>query len=250
TENHLIRRVDFNNHTVSTLAGTGQQVRMFNIPGIGQEVALNSPWDLLVMGELVFIAMAGPHQIWIMDMNSLRLEPFAGTGQEARLDGPRTEAAFAQPSGLTSNGKFLYVADSEISCVRSINLETGEVHTVVGGNLFQFGDEDGKGDFVRLQHPLDVACREGIVYLADTYNHKIKRVWPETRECKSWLGTGKPGFHDGTSPEFYEPSGLAFADDRLYIADTNNHKIRVVDLKTDDVSTLDIKGLGGDEHPV
>ncbi|MFQ5825373.1 MAG: thioredoxin-like domain-containing protein [bacterium] len=242
-ENHLIRKVDFKNHTVTTIAGTGEQAKIFNIPGVGREVALNSPWDLFVMGGLVFIAMAGSHQIWVMDMNTLRLEPFAGTGQEARIDGPRMEAAFAQPSGLTGDGKFLYVADSEISCVRSINLETGEVQTVVGGNLFQFGDEDGQGDFVRLQHPLGLAYRDGIMYLADTYNHKIKRIWPQTQECKSWLGTRKPGGKDSTSPQFYEPSGLAFTANRLYIADTNNHKIRIVDLKSAAVLTLKIKGV-------
>ncbi|MFQ6116299.1 MAG: hypothetical protein ACE5NG_19755, partial [bacterium] len=243
TENHLIRKIDFKKRTVFTLAGTGEQARMFNIPGVGREVALNSPWDLCVVGGLVFIAMAGSHQIWVMDMNRLRLEPFGGTGQEARVDGSRKEAVFAQPSGITGDGKFLYVADSEISCVRSINLETAEVRTVVGGNLFQFGDEDGKGDFVRLQHPLGVAFREGVVYLVDTYNHKIKRISPDTRDCKRWLGTRGPGVKDGTSPEFYEPSGLAFTGDRLYIADTNNHKIRVVDLNTEEVSTLEIKGL-------
>jgi hypothetical protein len=57
------------------------------------------------------------------------------------------------------------------------------------------------------------------------------------------FGTGKPGQADGSSPSFYEPGGLTVAKGKLYVADTNNHAIRVVDLKTKQVSTLRMNGL-------
>ena len=79
--------------------------------------------------------------------------------------------------------------------------------------------------------------------IADTYNHKIKQLDPAARSVKTLFGTGKPGQTDGTSPSFYEPGGLSVANNKLYVADTNNHAVRVVDLKTKETSTLRIKGL-------
>jgi hypothetical protein len=60
---------------------------------------------------------------------------------------------------------------------------------------------------------------------------------------KTFLGTGKRGQSDGAIPSFYEPGGLSVANGKLYIADTNNHAVRVVDVKTKRTSTLNIKGL-------
>ena len=88
-------------------------------------------------------------------------------------------ASFAQPSGLTSDGQRLFVADSEGSTVRAVPFDrAGKAETLVGltGTLFDFGDVDGKGVEVRLQHPLDVAWAGGMLYVADTYNNKIKVI--------------------------------------------------------------------------
>ncbi|HEY6046422.1 MAG TPA: hypothetical protein VIU65_07450, partial [Pyrinomonadaceae bacterium] len=73
--------------------------------------------------------------------------------------------------------------------------------------------------------------------------HKIKVLDPALRTVKSFAGTGKPGQTDGAQPSFYEPGGLAVAGEQLYVADTNNHAIRVVDLKTKETRTLAIKDL-------
>jgi hypothetical protein len=168
---------------------------------------------------------------------------FAGSGREARLDGTLLQAGFAQPSGIATNGKALYVADSEANIIREIDLAAGSVKTLVGGDLFEFGDVDGKGDDVRLQHPLGLIALGNKLLIADTYNHKIKQLDPETLEVKSLFGTGKPGQSDGSTASFYEPGGLSIANGKLYVADTNNHAIRVVDLKTKSAVTLKINGL-------
>ena len=242
TENHAIRRVDLKGRTVTTIAGTGRQASRDNVAGPGLKTSLNSPWDLLVEKGSLYIAMAGSHQIWRMDLAGGDVAPYAGSGQEARLDGPLTAAALAQPSGITTDGKRLYFADSEDSSIRAADLQAkGEVKTIVGGDLFEFGDRDGKGLAVRLQHPLGVAWHDGLLYVADTYNNRIKVVNPEDQTCKILLGLHTPGLADGDEPAFYEPGGLSFAGGRLYIADTNNHVIRVADLATRRVQTLRLK---------
>ncbi|MDQ3041043.1 MAG: redoxin domain-containing protein [Acidobacteriota bacterium] len=243
TENHLLRRVDLKAKKVETIGGTGKLEDFDGSGGIGMKAALRSPWDLSLVGRKLYIAMAGSHQIWRMDLEKNLLDPYAGTRAEARLDGNIKEAAFSQPSGIVSDGKKLWVADSEANIIREIDFQTEEVETLVGGDLFQFGDKDGEGDDVLLQHPLGVALYGGKVLIADTYNHKIKILDTEKRIVETFLGTGKSGQTDGARATFYEPAGLSIADGKLFVADTNNHAIRVVDLKTKSVSTLKIEGL-------
>lgn len=243
TENHLIRRIDLKSRNVETIAGTGQQSREYFKTGPARSVALSSPWDLQLVGNVLYIAMAGPHQIWMLDLDKNEVSTLAGSGREARLDGPLLESGFAQPSGIASDGKKLYVADSESNIIREIDLAVRSVKTLVGGDLFEFGDVDGTGDNVRLQHPLGLVAFGDKLLIADTYNHKIKELDPKHDKVTTLLGTGKPGQTDGPTPSFYEPGGLTLANGNLYIADTNNHAIRVVDLKTKRASTLRINGL-------
>jgi thiol-disulfide isomerase/thioredoxin len=243
TENHLIRLVNLKTKAVQTAAGTGQQSREYFLKGPARTISLSSPWDLQLLGRQLFITMAGMHQIWKLDLDKNEVSTFAGSGREARLDGPLTEAGFAQPSGITTDDKRLYIADSEANIIRAIDPVAGTVETLAGGDLFEFGDEDGQGDDVRLQHPLGVFAYGDKVLIADTYNHKIKELDPKTRTVRSLLGTGKPGQTDGSTAAFYEPGGLSMANGKLYVADTNNQAIRVVDLKTNQTSTLNIKDL-------
>jgi thiol-disulfide isomerase/thioredoxin len=244
TENHLIRQVDLKSKTVKTIAGTGQQSHEYGESGQAVRIALNSPWDLQLVGQTLYIAMAGPHQIWKLDLDKQMVSTFAGSGREARVDGPPDKAGFAQPSALATDENTLYVSDAEANIIRAIDLgPDGKVRTLAGGDLFDFGDEDGSGNDVRLQHPLGLARWNDKLLIADTYNHKIKLLDPAVRSVKSFAGTGKPGQSDGANPSFYEPGGLAVAGDKLYVADTNNHAIRVVDLKTKETKTLPIKGL-------
>lgn len=248
TGNHAIRRVDLVAERVTTLAGTGQQARAYppqggKAPGID----LNSPWDLALDGQQLYIAMAGTHQIWGMDLPSSFIGPLAGNAREGTLDGPLALAELAQPSGLALDGAgLLYVADAEASTIRRVETRnrSGQVSTLAGGGtgLFDWGDNDGIGRTARFQHPLGVAADAGTLYVADTYNSKIKRIDAATGQTTTLLGSDH-GWADGTAPRFYEPGGLDVANGTLYIADTNNHAIRVVDLATLQTSTLVLKGI-------
>lgn len=266
TENHEIRRVDLAGRKVTTVAGTGQQARQPAVPGRRtnpRRTALSSPWDLFLHGDDLFIAMAGCHQIWKMRLDGASIGPYAGNGQEDVVDGPLLPkqayqpgfASFAQPSGLAGDGRWLYVADSEGSSIRAVPWDPRvEVRTVAGtsqlpvARLFTFGDVDGPAAKARFQHPLGVTFHAGRIYVADTYNHKIRVVDPSDGTTRTLAGTGQAG-HADRPAAFFEPSGLAVAAGKLFVADTNNHRIRAIDLKTLQVSTLAITGLKPPQPP-
>lgn len=248
TENHALRKIDFVNHKVETIAGNGEQSHeIFHGSGKGLETQLNSPWDLERVGNRLFIAMAGSHQIWEMQLDTGMIGVYAGNGRESCVDGNLAESAFSQPSGLATDRSELFVADSEISSIRAIGIdEDPKVRTVCGsGELFGFGDKDGRADEVRLQHCLGVEYAQNYLWVADTYNHKIKRIDHRGGMSRTTIGDGTAGHLDGKGikTRFFEPSGLSAIGSHLFIADTNNHVIRRVELDTLTVTTLDFGGL-------
>jgi len=246
-KNNCLRQLDLKTQMVKTVPGT---TRSFALPKQTKTMQC-TPWDVWLDGSRLFVAMSGAHQIWTLDLKTHAFAPFAGDQSEEIKDGPRMAAKFAQPSGLTSDGRNLYVADAEVSAVRRVPLNgTGPVETLVGRGLFVFGDRDGPGQVVDeqarkttealLQHVVGVAYHDGLVYLADTYNSKIKTIDIESGIVSTFLGG--PG-KAGEDRVLNEPTGLAVGDDKLYIADTNAHRIRVVDLKTKEVKTLELKDV-------
>ena len=247
--NHAIRAVDLDSQIVTTIAGTGIQGRGFvpfdTVITDPTSVDLRSPWDVEVGDDTLYIAMAGTHQLWSLSLDDNTLTPSVGNGREAALNSSLANSELAQPSGLFYTGGLLYFADSESSTVRVADFNTNEVRLVSGtadNNLFDFGDIEGPPGVSRLQHALGVTGDDnGLIYIADTYNSRIKTFDPATGETRVLLGLGgEGGFRDGglDLAEFDEPGGLDYADGKLYVADTNNHTIRVIDLETQAVSTV------------
>ncbi|WP_337177144.1 thioredoxin-like domain-containing protein [Paludisphaera sp.] len=257
TENHAIRAVDLKARTVSTVVGNGKQSKRDPrepFVGPGKTSEISSPWDVIQLpgSNRFYIAMAGTHQIYAFDPDSGTVRRFAGSGYENIRDGSPEAAQFAQPSGLATDGESLYIADSEVSGVRvitGIQTVAPRVGRVVGKGLFDFGDRDGTGpEEVRLQHCLGLAFADGKLYIADTYNNKVKVCDPKEASVATFLGDVKSGDSDAP-PRFHEPGGLSVAAGKLYVADTNNHKIKVVDLATKAVKTLEIPGLAPPAQP-
>ena len=260
TENHQLRMVDLAQKRVTTIAGTGEQRRQFVVrsPGRATKIQLASPWALWLRENELYVAMAGSHQIWKMLLDRKRIYPFAGSGTEDIIDGPmlarrpfqKGVSAFAQPSGLASDGTRLFVADSEGSSIRVVPLRpNAPVTTLLGTSrlpsrrLFTFGDRDGPLPQALLQHPLGVAFSGDHLYVADTYNNKIKAVHVNRRTITTISGDGRPGDTDGPA-RFNEPAGLSIAGDTLFVADTNNHVVRAIELgRQHAVRTIEIKGL-------
>jgi hypothetical protein len=183
------------------------------------ELPLRSPWDVAVAGDFLLVAMAGTHQVWALDRAEETIRVIAGSGREAIDDGLFATATFAQPSGLALAGPRLYVADSETSAVRRLDLLRGEVTTLVGTGLFDFGDADGPRGQALLQHPQAVAHGPAGLLVADTYNGKIRSVDEETGEVRTvFAGDGETALR--------EPSGLCqLPDGRVVVADTNHHRL-------------------------
>ncbi|XP_055855669.1 NHL repeat-containing protein 2 [Episyrphus balteatus] len=269
TENHAIRKICFRERLVSTIAGTGEQGND-KIGGLaGQKQKLSSPWDVVSFKtrdmdmsfhvdeksvhekNVILIAMAGTHQIWGIFLDGIiwwkfkKYEPLTcaaliGNGsEENRNNSYPQNAAFAQPSGMSLMKDVLFIADSESSSIRKASMIDGKVTAVVGGdrnplNLFAFGDNDGKQYSAKLQHPLAVAYNniDGYLYVADTYNHKIKRVDVTTNVIETCPIREKD--NNKELFQFNEPGGLCVGSSGklLYIADTNNHTIQIVDLET------------------
>jgi hypothetical protein len=213
--NHAVRELSLATGAARTIAGTGHQLRTQRDLSAG---ALSSPWDLCIAGERLHVAMAGIHRLWTIHLDTGTAAPSTGTGAEELHDGPHAQAALAQPMGICLLGDVLAFADSESSAVRVADLDpAGGVRTIVGTGLFDFGDVDGVGDDTRLQHPQGIAAAEdGRLLVCDSYNDSLRWVDPASRRVTTWVR----GLH--------EPEGLALDARFVYVADTNAHRIAVV----------------------
>ena len=178
--NHALRGVVLATGAVTTVAGTGEQW-MQGDPSHGDARAtrLSTPWDVTWHEGRVVVAMAGEHRLWAFDPIASMVEVFAGTTNEGLVDGPRDQAWFAQPSAVVSDGRVLWVVDSETSAIRRI--EGDAVSSPIGHGLFDFGHVDGPASEALLQHPLGAAVLpDGSLVIADSYNGAVRRYDPST----------------------------------------------------------------------
>lgn len=231
TRNHLIRRIDRATGLTTTLAGQGWRGGTLGAPTGGLETALASPWDMEVAGNQLYFANAGSHQLGVVDLDAGMVRLLAGCGAENLSDGMAEDCLLAQPSGLAlcPSSNSLYFADSETSALRRLCLESGQVETLVGTGLFNFGLKNGTMAEALLQHPLGVSVAGGRVFVADSYNQAIRIIDPGS-------GLVSDLNHLTSSLNLSEPAGIATAgDDRLLLSDTNNHRILEVNLRANTV---------------
>ena len=220
--NHVLRGVRLADGTVSTVAGTGAQLRTRLAPGPptpARATPLSTPWDVAWWDGSVVVAMAGCHQLWTFDPVADTVAVLVGTADEGLRDGGPGEAFFAQPSGLAPSGDVLWVADAESSALRTVDRPAGaaRVTTAVGQGLFDFGLHDGPafGDPpALLQHPLGVAVLpDGSVAVADTYNGAVRRYDPATRSVSTLA--------DGLA----EPSDVLVDGPDLVVVESAAHRL-------------------------
>jgi len=225
--NHTIRAVNLATGEIETIAGTGRQLRSRDDQRDG---AMSSPWDVTLVNRTLFIAMAGIHQLWSLDVDTRATSVNAGTVREDIEDGPHARAALAQPMGITSSAEKLYFVDAETSAVRWSDIDpAGRVGTIVGTGLFDFGDRDGAADKVLMQHAQGIARHpDGRLLVADSYNDSLKWVDPATRSSTTWVR------------DLHEPGGVACGVDAAYVADTNAHRVLRVDYKGGEVREVEL----------
>ena len=227
TGNHAVRAIALGSGATRTIAGTGAQLRTARDRAAG---ALSSPWDLALSGDTLHVAMAGIHQLWTIDLRHGVASRRTGSGAEELYDGSHTESALAQTMGVAIDGDTLLAADAESSAVREVDLaETGGVRTIVGTGLFDFGNVDGVGDAVRLQHPQGIAVApDGRVLVCDSYNDALRWLDRAERRVTTWVR----GLH--------EPGGVAIGARGAYVADTNAHRLVVADWSTAELHPVEI----------
>ena len=201
--------------------GTGRLADYSMSAGFGPDLDVRSPWGIAAHQDSLVIGMAGGHQLWRLDTGTLRARPWAGTGGEELTDGTLQRALLAQPTGVAALGSRVAFADCESSAIRLAD-EAAGVRTVVGKGLFVFGDKDGTGDEVQLQHAEDVAVHDGVLAVPDTYNDRLKRINPATRASRPWNGEA------GEAGALKEPAGASSDGATLVIADTGNHRVVLV----------------------
>jgi thiol-disulfide isomerase/thioredoxin len=220
TGNHMLRYADFEKGTVTTLAGTGERGLYAQLKGNpARDIPLASPWDVALMkdGKTLVIAMAGLHQLWTYDTEKKTVSTLAGTAAEGIKDGPALEASLAQPSGLAVDGDTIYFVDAESSALRM--LKEGQVKTLIGTGLFDFGQVDGKYPEAMLQHAQGLHLDGEKIYIADTYNNAI-RIYDISNGTLSTLKTDK---------KLDEPADILKTGGSLQVADS--HGITIIDLK-------------------
>ena len=232
TGNHAIRRVRLLDGEVKTIAGTGALGH--DIPHEYTEptkIAMSAPSDVAGVGDIVYVAVSGQNQIWQYNLNTNKLVATAGSGKLAIEDGVGVAASFAQPVSLSVIGQQLIIVDSAASAIRALRLVDNRVSTFVGKGLYEFGDAAGKPDTALLQHPL-AACVDarGLVFIADSYNAKIKALNLRTTELRTL----------NLPYTLQEPAGIALGANSLWIANTNAHEVVRVDLGSGQIRRLTI----------
>ncbi|MBB6628264.1 redoxin domain-containing protein [Nocardioides sp. KIGAM211] len=222
TVHHQLRGIALGTGEVSVLAGDGGQ--WFQGDGTSR---LSSPWDVAWWQDRVWVAMAGIHQLWTLDPRTGDLTVVAGTTNEGLLDGPAEEAWFAQTSGFAPDGDRLWIADSETSSLRWVQVDSDgdgdgdgpTVHTAVGSGLFDFGFRDGPAEQALLQHPLGVTVLpDHSVAVCDTYNGAVRRFDPATATMTT-LAT-----------DLAEPSGAYVDGTHLVVVESGAHRLTRVAL--------------------
>lgn len=239
TMNHRVRKVDAKSGVIVTIAGTGRP-RYSGDDGPASSAALNEPTDLALDGNGgLYIADQSNHRVRKIDLMSGIITTVAGIGEAAYTgDGiPAREAGLSGPSGLAVDcDGALYIADTFNGRIRKIHPTTGVISTVVGdGGEYRYQGEGAANDFsTSLSRPYGIAIdRNGHILITDSDSHLVRRWHRQKKIITRVAGNGTAGYHgDGGAPihsSLNYPFGVAVdGQGNIYIADTFNHRIRVI----------------------
>lgn len=216
--------------------------------GSASRAVFDSPKGITSDGVSLYLADLNNHTVRKIDIASGMVTTVAGmAGKRGSNDGKGSSARFNRPYGITTDGTFLYVTDSNNHCIRQIEIESGEVSTLAGG-VGEVGYVDGKGRQARFFIPEGITTDGTNLYVSDTHNHSIRKIELESEAVTTIAGlSGAPGFADetGSSARFSYPKGITTDGRNLYVVDFGNHRVRKVVIASGLVTTL----AGGTVNP-
>jgi streptogramin lyase len=241
--NAVVRKVHGKTGTITTVAGTG--VKGFSGDGgPGIKATLREPNDCCLDGKGgLLIADVGDWRIRRLDLKTGVITTFAGTGRPAgkkKIDrtaigdgGPAVKAVLVGARAVCVDGLGnTYVCEREGNAVRKVD-SAGTISTVAGTGESGYGGDGGPAARATFKGPKGVRCdRQGNVFVVDTENHAIRKIDVKTGTVRTVAGGRHGSGGDGggaTEAGLDRPHGCVIAEDgTLYIADSNNHRVRAV----------------------
>jgi DNA-binding beta-propeller fold protein YncE len=253
-DNQRIRRLDLRTHRTTTVAGNGQKAYSGD-GGPATAAALNMPHEIQFdsAGNL-YIAERDNHVVRKVDAKTGIISTFAGTAAPGFSGdgGPASRAQLRQPHSIAVDPRGrLLICDIGNQRIRQVDFSSGTIDTY-GGTGERLPTPDGapvKG--TPLNGPRTIAInRDGDLYLALREGNAIYRIARKTATIHHLAGTGEQGYSGDGGParvaSLAGPKGLAYARENLYVADTENHVVRCIDLRTGIITTVLGTGQRGD----
>ncbi len=224
TGNHAVRRIDLHNGQVDTVLGNGQVG--YDAPATpGTDVSISAPVGLFLDATRLYVALAGQHQIWRIDLANAQVAVLAGSGRNEFADGKGAVAGLVQPAVLAALPGRLLLADAGGNAIRAVRMENGEVETLLGHGTYIDPDADPASRGCQLMHPLGLAVdRNGKIYVSDTLGLGLC-VLSLPKDGKQ--ASGKPVY---VERQLREPTGLALEGRHLWVCERNAHAVIKVDL--------------------
>jgi sugar lactone lactonase YvrE len=254
-DNHVIRRLDLKTGILSTVAGNGK-AGYSGDGGPAVEASLNQPYEVRFdkAGNMYFVEMQN-HLVRRVAAKTRVISTVAGTGQPGFSGdgGPAARAQFRTPHSIAFDAAGgLLVCDIGNHRIRRVNLDTGTIETWAGTGERRPTPDGAPLAGTPLNGPraIDVDP-QGILYLALREGNAVYRIDPKAARIYHVAGTGEKGYEGDGGPakqaKLSGPKGIAWAPDHsLYIADTESHTIRRIDLKSGRISTVLGSGERGD----
>ena len=237
-----IRKIAIASGVVTTLAGSGT---VGAVDGIGTAASFHDPRGITTDGSSLYVSDTSNHKIRQIVITTGVVTTLAGSGKAGAVDGTGTSASFNMPSGITTDGSNLYVADISNNKIRKIVIASGVVTTLAGSGAE--GAVDGPATAASFNHPNGITTDGSDLYVADFYNHKIRKIVIATGVVTTVAGTGTSGAVDGTgiTASLNHPNSITTDGSNLYVADTFNYSIRQILITTGVVTTLAGSGTAG-----
>ncbi len=230
--NHRIRKIVIDNGTVTTLAGSSSG----STDATGTSASFDNPMGITTDGTNLYVADNGNDRIRIIVIDNGTVTTLAGSSQGS-TDATGTSASFNNPHGITTDGTNLYVADESNHRIRKIVIDNGTVTTIAGSSQ---GYTDATGTSARFYRPRGITTDGTNLYVADMYNHRIRKIVIDNGTVTTIAGQSDNGSADGigTAASFWNPYQITTDGTNLYVVDGWNNSIRKIVISTGVVTTV------------